>query len=63
MTKGFEGEANVYLTRGLSFYINGTVGNAKYVSQMIPTARVCWPPIPTTTCGSPIRLRIRKHSV
>jgi iron complex outermembrane receptor protein len=33
VTKGFEGEANVYLTRGLGFYVNGTVGTAKYVSN------------------------------
>jgi iron complex outermembrane recepter protein len=39
VTKGFEGEANVYLTRGLSFYVNGTVGNAKYVSQMVPNGK------------------------
>jgi iron complex outermembrane receptor protein len=38
VTKGFEGEANVYLTRGFSFYINGTAGEAKYVSQTIPNA-------------------------
>jgi iron complex outermembrane receptor protein len=36
VTKGFEGEANFYLTRGFSFYINGTAGSAKYVSQMVP---------------------------
>ncbi|MGD0964328.1 MAG: TonB-dependent receptor [Candidatus Acidiferrales bacterium] len=36
VTKGFEGEATFYLTRGLSFYINGTAGNAKYVSPTIP---------------------------
>ena len=39
VTKGFEGEANVYLTRGLSFYINGTAGTGKYVSQMIPNSK------------------------
>ncbi len=33
VSKGFEGEANVYLTRGFSFYVNGTVGSAKYVSD------------------------------
>jgi len=33
VSKGFEGEANVYLTRGLSFYVNGTVGTAKYASD------------------------------
>ena len=38
-SKGFEGEANVYVTRGLSFYINGTVGTAKYVSQTIPNSK------------------------
>ena len=38
VSKGFEGEANVYLTRGLSFYINGTAGKADYVSRSLPTA-------------------------
>jgi iron complex outermembrane receptor protein len=33
VTKGFEGEVNVYVTRGLSFYVNGTAGTAKYVSN------------------------------
>ena len=32
ISKGFEGEANIYLTRGLSFYVNGTVGKANYVN-------------------------------
>jgi len=39
VTKGFEGEATFFLTRGLSFYINGTAGNAKYVSQMVPNSK------------------------
>jgi iron complex outermembrane receptor protein len=34
-TKGFEGEANVYLYKGLSLYGNGTVGTTKYVSQNV----------------------------
>ena len=33
VTKGFEGEVNVYVTRGFSFYVNGTAGSAKYVSD------------------------------
>lgn len=33
VTKGFEGEANLYIAHGLSFYANGTVGTAKYVSN------------------------------
>jgi iron complex outermembrane receptor protein len=36
VSKGFEGELNVYVTHGLSFYVNGTVGTARYVSQMVP---------------------------
>jgi iron complex outermembrane recepter protein len=32
VTTGFEGEANVYLTHGLSFYANGTAGKAHYVT-------------------------------
>ena len=36
-TKGFEGEANVSLTRGLLIYLNGTVGSAHYTSPTILT--------------------------
>jgi iron complex outermembrane recepter protein len=36
VTKGFEGEVNVYITHGLSFYANGTAGKARYVSPTIP---------------------------
>lgn len=35
VTKGFEGEGNFYLYRGLSFYANGTVGSARYVSAIV----------------------------
>jgi iron complex outermembrane receptor protein len=35
VSKGFEGEANVYFAKGLSLYVNGTAGTAKYVSQTI----------------------------
>ena len=38
VSKGFEGEANVYMSHGLSFYVNGTMGSAKYVSQTLPNA-------------------------
>jgi iron complex outermembrane receptor protein len=38
VTKGVEGEANVYITRGISFYVNGTAGSAKYVSSTLPNA-------------------------
>jgi iron complex outermembrane recepter protein len=31
ITKGLEGEANVFIAKGISFYVNGTMGNAKYV--------------------------------
>jgi iron complex outermembrane receptor protein len=34
-SKGFEGETNLYLYKGLSLYANGTVGTARYVSQTI----------------------------
>lgn len=36
LSKGLEGEATFLLTRGLSFYINGTAGNAKYISHLLP---------------------------
>ncbi len=34
-SKGFEGEANFYIYKGLSLYANGTAGTAKYVSQTV----------------------------
>jgi iron complex outermembrane receptor protein len=34
-SKGFEGEGNFYIYKGLSLYANGTVGTARYVSQTI----------------------------
>jgi iron complex outermembrane receptor protein len=37
VTQGFEGEANVYVTRGFSFYLNGTEGSAKYVTGNLPS--------------------------
>lgn len=33
--KGFEGEGNLYLYKGLSLYANGTAGTTKYVSQTV----------------------------
>ncbi|HLJ23477.1 MAG TPA: TonB-dependent receptor [Candidatus Acidoferrales bacterium] len=39
VTRGFEGEANVYISRGLSFYVNGTVGKANYVTGLVPNAK------------------------
>jgi iron complex outermembrane receptor protein len=38
VTKGFEGETNVYLTHGLSLYANGTAGAAHYVSQTLTSS-------------------------
>jgi len=35
ITKGFEGEANLYIAKGLSFYANGTAGVAKYASHEV----------------------------
>ena len=34
-TKGFEGDTNIVLVRGLSIYLNGTVGADRYISQTI----------------------------
>jgi iron complex outermembrane receptor protein len=38
VTKGFEGETNVYLTHGMSLYANGTAGTARYVSQTLTSS-------------------------
>lgn len=35
VTKGFEAETNVFITHGLSLYVNGTAGTARYASQTI----------------------------
>lgn len=35
VTKGFEGETNVYFAKGLSLYVNGTVGKANYASESV----------------------------
>jgi iron complex outermembrane receptor protein len=42
-TKGFEAEANVYVTSGISFYTNFTVGSANYISSQVPIAGVMSP--------------------
>ena len=38
VTKGFEGETNIYITHGLSLYANGTAGAARYVSQSLTSS-------------------------
>ncbi|AFL90444.1 outer membrane receptor for Fe3+-dicitrate [Terriglobus roseus DSM 18391] len=35
VSKGFEGQTNIALFRGFSFYVNGTVGSARYVSPTV----------------------------
>ena len=35
VSKGFEGQTNISLFRGLGFYMNGTVGSARYVSSTV----------------------------
>ena len=37
VSEGFEGEGTANLSHGLSFYVNGTVGTAKYVSNGLPS--------------------------
>ena len=37
VTKGFEGEANLYLTHGFGLYANGTAGSAHYVTDELPS--------------------------
>ena len=34
-TKGFEGETNIYVGKGVSVYLNGTVGAARYISSTL----------------------------
>jgi iron complex outermembrane receptor protein len=35
VSKGFEGELNVYIAHGLSLYMNGTAGTAKFVTSSL----------------------------
>jgi iron complex outermembrane receptor protein len=53
ITQGFEGEANVYVTRGFGFYVNGTAGSAKYVTNNLPSKglRVANAPADTEALG------------
>lgn len=44
-TVGFEGEANVALTRAISFFANGTVGQAKYESAAAQAATATAPAV------------------
>jgi iron complex outermembrane receptor protein len=37
VSKGFEAEANVYVVHGLSFYVNTTIGRARYVTDGLPS--------------------------
>jgi iron complex outermembrane receptor protein len=49
VSKGFEAEANFYLTHGFSFYINGTAGSAKYVTDGLPNKGLWVANTPTDT--------------
>jgi iron complex outermembrane receptor protein len=47
-TLGFEAEGNIYLTHGLSLFLNGTVGQAKYESSSGAPATGTTPAVPAT---------------
>jgi iron complex outermembrane receptor protein len=47
-TVGFEGEGNIYLTHGLSLFLNGTVGQAKYESASAQAATGTTPATPAS---------------
>ncbi|HWE84451.1 MAG TPA: TonB-dependent receptor [Terracidiphilus sp.] len=44
-TNGFEGEGNLYLAKGLSFFMNGTIGEAKYESSSGQAATTTTPAV------------------
>jgi iron complex outermembrane receptor protein len=44
-TNGFEGEGNLYLAKGLSFFMNGTIGEAKYESSSGQAATATTPAV------------------
>jgi iron complex outermembrane receptor protein len=44
-TVGFEAEGNIYLTHGLSLFLNGTVGQAKYESAAAKAATATSPAV------------------
>lgn len=47
-TNGVEAEGNIYLARGLSFFLNGTLGEAKYESSSGTAATATQPAIPAS---------------
>ncbi len=58
ITKGFEGESNIYIYKGLSAYLNASVGNAYYVSQTTTVSCIakstgCTSTTPTLTVTQP----------
>ena len=64
ITKGFEAESNIYAWRGISFYLNATVGKAFYVGNL-PTACVanatgCTATTPELNEAAPSYLRVQQ---
>jgi len=49
VTQGFEGEATLSLTRGFSFYVNGTLGRDHYVTPGLPSDGLWVANAPTDT--------------
>jgi iron complex outermembrane receptor protein len=59
VSKGFETEANINVTRGLNFYVNTTVGRASFVSPGLPSTGlwVANTPSNTQAFGATYRLK------
>src|SRR5262249_3083344 len=59
VSKGFETEANVNVTRGLNFYINTTVGRATFVTPGLPSTGLWVANTPSNTEAIGLTYKIR----
>ncbi len=63
VSEGFEGEGTANLSHGLSFYVNGTVGTAKYVSNGLPSKGLWVANAPADTEALALTYQDRNFSV
>jgi iron complex outermembrane receptor protein len=65
ITKGFEAESNIYAWRGISVYLNATVGRASYVGNLYVScsgsaSNGCTPTTPQLAEAAPSYLRVQQ---
>ena len=63
VSKGFETEANVNVTRGLNFYVNTTVGRATFVTPGLPSTGLWVANTPSNTQAFGGTYRIRDFGI